>query len=245
MTTHPSYLNAGNAGPFTLDGTRCFRVGDEKAVVIDPGPDVDTHVRARRVLLTHRHGDHAGAARAVAAALDAEVWGPEGIDGVDRVLRDGDEVETDQGVLRAVHTPGHTVEHLCFHWPARRALFAGDLLLGRGNTTWVAEYPGCVSDYLSSLQKVRELDLAVVYPAHGPPLEDVSAALDLFEAHRRRRIDQVRRAMETHPDAEDEALLRVVYGESVPRGMERAALRSLSALVDFVRAEEGLRGDAG
>jgi len=205
---------------------------------------VDSHVRAlvtfmedaseAVVLLTHGHGDHAAAAPAVARALKGEVWGPEGVGPVTRVFRDGDEVETDEGVLRAVHTPGHTVEHLAFHWPQRRALFAGDLLLGRGDTTWVAEYPGCVADYLASLERLRGLDLDVIYPAHGPPLEDPIAAIDRFEGHRRERIRQVREAMEAHPGAAAADLLDAVYGKTIPPGLEGPALRSLAAVVEYV-----------
>lgn len=250
MTPHPPFLSAGNAGPFTLDGTRAYRIGRGRAALVDPGPDVASHVRALvafledaddvRVLVTHRHADHAGAAPALARALSVDVWGPDEVEGVDQVLVDGDVVDTDDGSLVAVHTPGHTRGHLSFHWPERRALFAGDLLLGRGETTWVAEYPGCVSDYLGSLDRLRSLDLEVVYPAHGPPLEDVPAALHRFEGHRRERIEAVRSALAEHPRASPEDLLRRVYGDTVPPGLESAALRSLAALVDHVReAEDG------
>lgn len=245
MLPHPPFLNAGNAGPFTLDGTRSYRVGKRKAAIIDPGPDVESHVRALvtfmddaedvQIVLTHRHDDHAGAASALARALSAGVWGPAEVEGVDHVLEDGDVVQTDAGALVAIQTPGHTVGHLCYHWPERSALFAGDLLLGRGATTWVAEYPGCVTDYMRSLDRLRTLDLEVLYPAHGPALENVTGALDRFERHRTERIEQVRAALTLHPDASVEELLRLVYEDTIPRGLEGAAARSLSALVDHVR----------
>lgn len=219
-------------------------MGHHDVVVLDPGPDVDSHVRAvasavasaARVtlLLTHHHGDHAGAAPALAERLGAEVVGPPG-PGVHRVVADGETVATDAGDLVAVHTPGHTPEHLCFHWPARGALFAGDMLLGRGDTTWVAEYEGCVADYLDSIARLRALDLAVIHPAHGPPLRDPAEALDRFEGHRRARIRQVAEALERHPRATERDLLEVVYGSALPSGMEGAALRSLGALVEHVR----------
>jgi glyoxylase-like metal-dependent hydrolase (beta-lactamase superfamily II) len=246
---HPPFLNAGNAGPFTLDGTRSYRVGEREAAIIDPGPDVESHVRALvaymddahdvRIVLTHRHSDHAGAAPALAKALSAEVWGPAEVEGVDHVLGDGDTVQTDAGALVAIHTPGHTEGHLCFHWPERNALFAGDLLLGRGATTWVAEYPGCVTDYMRSLERLRALELDVVYPAHGPALENVARAIGRFEAHRAERIEQVRDALQANPGATVEELLDQVYGGTIPSGLEGAAARSLSALVDHVR-EGGL-----
>lgn len=213
--------------------------------MIDPGPAVVHHVRAVEawvsdasrvaIVLTHGHSDHAGSAGALAEALDAPVHGPPGVPAVDHGLRDGDEVGTDQGVLVAIHTPGHTADHLCFHWPARRAIFAGDLLLGEGDTTWVAEYPGCVADYLASLKRIRALAPEVIYPAHGPPIEDVPAALERYEAHRRQRIAQVERALEAAPDASTEDLLMSVYGRELPPRVVGAARASLEALVDFVR----------
>jgi glyoxylase-like metal-dependent hydrolase (beta-lactamase superfamily II) len=249
MPDHPVHLNAGNGGPFTLDGTRTFLVGGSgRMVVLDPGPDVEDHVRAVvsaagsadsvAVLLTHGHPDHAGAARAVADALEAPILGPAEAD-VDVVLEDGAIVETGRGHLVAVHTPGHTRGHLCFQWPAHGALFAGDHLLGEGDTTWVAEYPGCVADYLASLEMLRGLTLRIVYPAHGPPLEDPVAALDRFERHRRARIGQVRDALEDHPGASAEELLVPVYGQELPSAVRPAAVRSLEALVEYVEEHPG------
>lgn len=246
---HPPFLGAGNAGPFTLDGTRTYRVGTKRAALVDPGPDVDSHVRALVawmadadevvVVLTHGHGDHAAAARAVASALAAPIVGSATVPDVTAPLEDGGVVITDAGDLVAVHTPGHTADHLCYHWPTRRALFAGDLLLGRGDTTWVAEYRGCVSDYLASLARVRALGVDTIYPAHGPPLEDAAAALDRFEEHRRARIRQVEEALATRPDAGPEDLVRVVYGDALPAGVRGAALQSLQALFDHVRETTG------
>lgn len=213
--------------------------------MIDPGPDVHIHVRALfvaaagaddvRIVLTHGHPDHAAAARPLADRLDAEVLGPELPGIVDRVLNDGEMVTTDHGDLIALHTPGHTEDHLCFHWPAEHALFAGDLLLGQGDTTWVAEYPGCVADYFASLERIRQLDLHVIYPAHGPPLEDPAEAIERFERHRRERVRQVEEALATLSSEDVHDLLDRVYGDTVPSGLEGAALRSLGALVDYVK----------
>jgi hypothetical protein len=77
----------------------------------------------------------------------------------------------------------------------------------------------------------------VIYPAHGPPIEDPSAALDRYRAHRSERIEQVRRALARHPDVDAEGLFEVVYGDAVPKHVHHAALMSLSALVEHVRSE--------
>ncbi|MBT3325295.1 MAG: MBL fold metallo-hydrolase [Gemmatimonadales bacterium] len=262
MRDHLRFLNAGNVGPFTLDGTRTYLVGTKSVAMIDPGPDVGDHVRALamavesvtelKILLTHGHPDHAAAVGSVAQAVtrhaaerasagssdrfSMSVWGPKGVAGVDHVLADGDLVVTDVGSLIALHTPGHTREHLCFHWERQDALFVGDLLLGEGDTTWVAEYEGCVADYLDSLARLRSLGLKLIYPAHGAPLEDPTNALDRFESHRRERIAQVAAALADHPGADAARLLEVVYGDTLPKGMRAPALQSLGALLEYVRS---------
>ena len=209
--------------------------------VVDPGPDVRAHVRAVAslvedaehvtILLTHEHADHAGGAAELARLTGAGVVGA---GPVDRKLAEGDAVPTDAGELLAVWTPGHAREHLCFHWPERRALFAGDLVLGQGDTTWVAGYPGCVADYLASLKRLRAMALERIYPAHGDPFDDVDARLARFEAHRRARIAQVQAALAADPTATRRQILERVYGGTIPPALEPAALESLEALLDYL-----------
>ena len=217
-------------------------MGSEVVAIIDPGPDVDEHVRAVvreaqgaqqvMVLLTHGHADHAGATDAVASALDARVLGVGHVGG--HVLADGDTVETDYGTLVAVETPGHSKPHLAFHWPAAAAVFPGDAILGDGDTTWVGEYPGCVADYLRSLTRLRELAADVMYPAHGPPIQDVPRTLDRYETHRRDRIEQVERFVASRSDASSSEVLGHVYGDRIPAGLAGAALKSVEALMHHV-----------
>ncbi|MEU2595587.1 MBL fold metallo-hydrolase, partial [Streptomyces albidoflavus] len=154
---------APNPSAMTLDGTNTWLVaepGSELAVVIDPGPLDEGHLRAvvataeaagRRIgltLLTHGHADHAeGAARF------AELTGTT-VRALDPALRLGDEglgagdVVTTGGLeLRVVPTPGHTSDSLSFHLPADRAVLTGDTVLGRG-TTMVAHPDGRLGEYL-------------------------------------------------------------------------------------------------
>lgn len=243
-------IRADNPGPFTFDGTVTYLLGRDDVLILDPGPDVDDHVRAlvrsvadaRRVtlVLTHGHGDHAGA---VDPLLQALAEGPSQVVGVvgagharARAPAEGEALAFDGGWLEPVPTPGHTRDHLAWLWPAERALFAGDHVLGYGDTTWVAEYPGCVADYLASLQRLRELPLDVIHPGHGPSLERPAEALDRFEAHRRGRIDAVRRLRLEDPGLSGEALFRRVYGESVPDRLAGAARRALAAVEEYVDA---------
>jgi len=220
-------------------------VGVRRVAVIDAGPESPEHMRALAnavrdadevfVVLTHGHRDHAPGAFALAGDLGLEVWGPEGLEGVERPLCDGDVLSTDSGDLVAIDTPGHARQHLAFHWPSQRALFAGDLLLGRGDTTWVGEYSGCVADYLTSLNRLSSMDLAAIYPAHGPYLDDPAEAVIRYQRHREDRIRQVAEALRKRPGAEEEDLVDVVYGSGLPKGMRQAAALSIRALMEYAQ----------
>jgi glyoxylase-like metal-dependent hydrolase (beta-lactamase superfamily II) len=202
--TGPRVFVAENAGPFTLGGTRTFVLGRRHVAVVDPGPDDRDHLegvaaavaRATEgvILVTHGHPDHAGGAGTLARLTGFPVAG--NIPGVDRTLSHGDRIPVDEGELEVVDTPGHARRHLSFlHHPSRE-LFVGDLLLGHGETSWVGEYPGCVADYLASLDRIQALRPSRIHPAHGPPLDDPEAAIARFRDHRLMRLQQVREALE-------------------------------------------------
>ncbi|MGE0159579.1 MAG: MBL fold metallo-hydrolase [Gemmatimonadales bacterium] len=245
MSARPRFVTAGNAGPLTLDGTRTYLVGERAVAVIDAGPALEPHMSALRhavrdahavvFVVTHGHSDHAPAARALAAERGVDLWGPGGVEGVTRPLADGDVVPTDAGDLVVVETRGHARHHIGFHWPAGRAFFAGDLLLGAGDTVWVGEYAGSVADYLASLERVRALDVDVVYPAHGPVIENPPEAIERFARHRRARIAEMEELLAQRPTATTADLVEVLYSSSLPDGLRRAAERSVEALVAHVR----------
>ncbi|MER6473353.1 MBL fold metallo-hydrolase [Streptomyces collinus] len=247
---------APNASAMTLDGTNTWILaepGSELAVVIDPGPLDDAHLRnvvdtaeeaGKRIaltLLTHGHPDHAeGAGRF------AELTGTR-VRALDPVLRLGDEglaagdVITVGGLeLRVVPTPGHTSDSLCFHLPADRAVLTGDTILGRG-TTLVAHPDGRLGDYLDSLRRLRSLTVDdgvhTVLPGHGPVLEDAQGAVEFYLAHRAHRLAQVETAVEDgHRTAQQ--VVAHVYAD-VDRSLWPAAELSVRAQLDYL-SEHGL-----
>lgn len=272
MTPHapspaaPRVVLADNAGLFALGGTRSYVLGRRRVAVVDPGPHAADHLAALEaevadaeegaILLTHAHPDHAGGARALAGRTGLPVrrrvpaggWG-EGSAGVAAApsksgLADGEEIVTDEGTLRVVATPGHSRDHTAFLLVERRELLAGDLFLGEGDTTWVGEYPGCVEDYLASLDRVEALGLRRILVAHGPPLEDPAEAIRRYRRHRLERVRQVRSALRKwraspsagEPGGDDgeglvEALVAEVYGEGLAPPLREAAAWSVRAIL--------------
>ncbi|MFD3654301.1 MBL fold metallo-hydrolase [Streptomyces sp. 24-1644] len=255
-TTRTVNVLAPNASAMTLDGTNTWIVaepGSDLAVVIDPGPLDEAHLRAvtdtveragRRValtLLTHGHADHAeGAARFAeltrtkVRALDAALrLGDEG-------LGAGDVITTGGLELRVVPTPGHTADSLSFHLPADGAVLTGDTVLGRG-TSMVAHPDGRLGDYLDSLRRLRSLTVDdgvhTVLPGHGPVLEDAQGALEFYLAHRAHRLAQVETAVESGHRSPSEVVAHV-YAD-VDRSLWPAAELSVRAQMDYL-TEHGL-----
>ncbi|MCQ4210130.1 MBL fold metallo-hydrolase [Streptomyces longispororuber] len=247
---------APNASAMTLDGTNTWILAEpdsELAVVIDPGPLDDAHLKnvigvaeaaGRRIgltLLTHGHPDHAeGAGRF------AELTGTK-VRALDPALRLGDEglaagdVVTTGGLeLRVVPTPGHTSDSLCFHLPADGAVLTGDTILGRG-TTMVAHPDGRLGDYLDSLRRLRSLTVDdgvhTVLPGHGPVLEDAQGAVEFYLAHRAHRLAQVETAVEDGYLTSSDVVAHV-YAD-VDRSLWPAAELSVLAQLDYLR-EHGL-----
>ncbi|CAN5351505.1 MBL fold metallo-hydrolase [soil metagenome] len=260
-------LLAPNPSPMTLDGTRTFLLGRERPVVIDPGPADARHLaailsalgetRPAAILLTHAHPDHAALAPALARETGSAVMmGRGALDPsldpavVQGWLEEGEEVETDAGPLRVLATPGHAPEHLAFLWqgdgaPPGGALFVGDLLMGEGDTTLVAPPEGDLAAYLRTLGRIRDLAPGVLYPAHGPPLADPTAAVGRYVAHRRERIEQVFRALQAIGVATPAELVDSVYGAALHPELRLAAEGSIRAILLYLEEEEGRVRHAG
>jgi glyoxylase-like metal-dependent hydrolase (beta-lactamase superfamily II) len=220
---HPMHdverITADNPGPMTLEGTNTYVVGREPAVVIDPGPDLPQHIEAVRaaaearggigtVLLTHDDGDHAeGVER-----LGVEVTRP----------ADGEVVAG----LTAIATPGHAAEHLAF--VLGDACFCGDLILGQGSTiVGPRAMGGSLADYMRSLERLKELDLSVLYPGHGPEIDDPRAKIDEYIEHRLMRERRLAAALE-RGERSRAALLAEVW-DDVPEELRPAAAVAMQA----------------
>ena len=212
-------LLAPNPSPFTGEGTWVHLIGTERLAILDPGPAHPAHLDALvaavagrpvdAILVTHTHRDHSPAAAPLSERLGAPVWGcsplvvpgdqEAGFDtsyAPDRILADGEKIEVGGAQIEAVHTPGHTSNHLCFAWGHR--LFSGDHVMA-WSTTVVIPPDGHMGDYMASLQKLQARSETLFHPAHGEPVEDPQRLMRGILGHRLQRERQLLRLVQGAP----------------------------------------------
>jgi glyoxylase-like metal-dependent hydrolase (beta-lactamase superfamily II) len=205
VTATTTRVLAQNPSVFTGPGTNTYLVGGGTAVIcIDPGPDDDAHLEAilaaaaargariTSIVLTHSHPDHRPLAARLASRTGAAVhcFDPGAGDEHAQLMADGDIVRADGVSLVAVHTPGHTHDHLCFHDAESRTLYTGDHILS-GTTTVIHPGEGDMADYIDSLRRVRDLYPTTIYPGHGARVDDAAGVIDEYISHRIAREAQV------------------------------------------------------
>jgi glyoxylase-like metal-dependent hydrolase (beta-lactamase superfamily II) len=219
-------VRAANPSPLTLDGTNTYVVG---RWVVDPGPADPAHIEAvlraasegvEGIVLTHGHPDHAEAAEPLAERAGSP---PVVLPG------EGDEV----GPFRALATPGHSPDHVCLL--TGRICFCGDTVLGEGSV-FISPGDGSMSAYLASLRRLRELDLEVLCPGHGPYVRDPRAKLDEYIAHRLDRERRLVAALDAGLRTRDE-LLDSAWSDA-PAALRPVAALSMQAHLEKL-AEEG------
>ncbi len=213
---------ARNPGPFTYTGTGVYIIGDDNVAVIDPGPALPEHraaldeaLKGRRVshvLMTHHHIDHSPLAIPLARDHGCEVYGyglqirpPEGgevrLEAGDDLsfkpdieIRGGDVVQGDGWTIDAIHTPGHTSNHMCYALREENTLFSGDHIMG-WSTSVVSPPDGHMGDYLDSLQRIKDCHFDKIWPTHGPCIEDVDVFVQAYIDHRLEREVQIMAAL--------------------------------------------------
>jgi glyoxylase-like metal-dependent hydrolase (beta-lactamase superfamily II) len=244
-------LTAPNPGLMTGPGTNSYLIGTDELTVVDPGPDDETHraallaaagdpARIRHILVTHTHIDHAPGAAALAAATGALVRGFGAAEGFapDQTVGDGWELALSGGeVLRAVHTPGHASDHLCWLLVGTRTLLTGDHMM-HGSTVVIRPPDGDVHQYLDSLRAVRDAEppIAALAPGHGRLMDHIPDAVDALIAHRLARHEMVAGALSAAGAGTVDELLPAVYADVTEQQLPVARF-SLWAHLRALRSE--------
>jgi len=213
---------ANNPGPFTYTGTGVYIIGKDNVAVIDPGPDLPEHRAAldsalegrnvSHILMTHHHIDHSPLAIPLANDHGCKVYGygmqirpPEGgevrLEAGDDLsfkpdieIRGGDVITGDGWTIDAIHTPGHTSNHMCFGLREENTLFSGDHIMG-WSTSVVSPPDGHMGDYLDSLKRIKARRFDKIWPTHGPCIEAVDEFVGAYIDHRLTREAQIMGAL--------------------------------------------------
>ena len=250
-------VTAPNSGRMTGPGTNTYIVGDRELAMIDPGPDLPAHVdalericagRLRWILVTHTHRDHSPAARTLAARTGAELIGnviPN--DGFQdesfsnaRALMQDDRLATDEFSIRALLTPGHVSNHICYLVEEEGLLMTGDHIMG-GSTVVIVPPHGNMQHYIESLRRMLNYEIKHLAPGHGDLIAQPRAEIEHLIAHRLKREAKVVAALSGLDGATIEALTPLVYDDVDPIMHSWAALSlhaHLLKLRDDGRARE-------
>ncbi|MDX8348904.1 MBL fold metallo-hydrolase [Cognatiyoonia sp. IB215446] len=207
------------------------------------------------ILVTHSHLDHSPLAHHLADAVQAPVLafgdakagrsdvmsrlaasdligGGEGIDTrfvPDHPLPDQAIIRGPWGAIRALHTPGHIGNHLCFQWG--QFVFTGDHVMGWASSL-VSPPDGDLTDFMQSCEKLSAIDATTYFPAHGPAITEPKERLAWLVRHRLARQAQILDQLGSN-DLTVSALTRRIYADVAPTLLPAAERNVFAHLVDL------------
>lgn len=249
---------ANNPGGFTFTGTGTYIIGSKNIAVIDPGPIDNDHYNAimkatseqkiTHILLTHNHNDHSPLAKKLKSETGAKIYyknlsnielaQDDFEEGYDRniegdiELKDGDKIETDEWSIEAIHTPGHTSNHICYALLDENILFSGDHVMG-WSTTVIVPPDGNMDDYIISLEKLLSRREEKFFPTHGPVIDEPKKLVSYYISHRLNREKQIIDAIKKGNNKISE-IVKMIY-KDVDKSLHPAA--AMSTLAHLKRME--------
>lgn len=231
-----------NPGPMTLQGTNTYLIGTgKKRVLLDVGEPHNAeyisslvsvlkhhNTTINQIVISHWHHDHIGGLKEVLSCLHepVNVFKIPRLDKEDdplpecyNTLNHHDEIKTEGATLRVHHTPGHTTDHAVLELTEERAIFSGDCVLGEGTAVFED-----LHSYMASLQVLVDLNPKIIYPGHGPIIEDPVTKLLFYINHRNQREEQILEVLSTETQKFLTAmeLVKAIYKET-PEHLHLAA----------------------
>lgn len=249
-------LLAPNPGVMTGSGTNSYLFGKTSLTLVDAGPAIEAHLDALRdavrdiglplthLVCTHSHKDHSPAAAVLAAEFGLPCWGAGVVDDPfqdknwqpARVLSDNESVMLGGMRLKAIATPGHVSNHLCYLLEDEGLLFSGDHLIN-GSTVVIIPPAGSMSAYMNSLVRLQREGIEMIAPGHGDLIHDPAVLIETTLQHRKAREDKVMTALASAPGSTAQELVPQVYQDV---GVHLHVLAALSLSAHLIKlGEEG------
>ncbi|XP_026683122.1 endoribonuclease LACTB2 [Diaphorina citri] len=210
-----------NPGPMTLQGTNTYILGTgSRRLLLDTGePDHMEYIEnlkqvlnkesisLEHIVLSHWHNDHVGGLKDIFEHINpdsATIWKFKGTEKDEaqatdfvpenktvQTLTDGQLLKVEGATLRVIHTPGHTTDHIVLKLEEENVVFSGDTILGEGTTVF-----SDLISYIESLRRIRSLKPDIIYPAHGPVVEEPIKTIDYYIKHREEREQSILKILE-------------------------------------------------
>jgi len=253
-----------NPGPFTLQGTNTYLVGSGKErLLVDTGegkPEylellnqvlVNENCTITHILISHAHPDHIGGlADVLSLCPDAHVYVhsskrhmlPQGVvDSRIHELNDGKEISLGSVTIKAVYTPGHTLDHFCFLLN-ELYLLTGDCILGQGSSIFVN-----LKLYLESLSMLLTLkQVQMLLPGHGPLVqgnESVTQKINDYVSHRLQREQQILDVIQERKKASINEIMASLYNGTLSERVRRAAIYGVALHLEKLEQEGAVKRD--
>ena len=251
---------AKNPGPFTYTGTGTFIVGTKELAVIDPGPIDNNHLNAiikacgkskiSHIIITHTHNDHSPLSKPLQKKTGAPIYSflnkkmdtktdnqfEEGYDNSfkpDVIIKDGDLIKGYDWTLEAIHTPGHTSNHMCYSLAEESILFSGDHVMG-WSTTVIVPPDGDMDEYLKSLEKLLDRQHQMYLPTQGTQIDDPHDLVNKYIEHRNNREDQIIKVIKSGSSMISE-MVKIIYSDVDPGLHPAASMSTLAHLNRMVK----------
>lgn len=246
---------ANNPGPFTYTGTGTYIIGSNELAVIDPGPVDNDHLEAilsitknqkiTHIIVTHTHNDHSPLSKYLQEKTGALIYSfnendinigdenkfEEGYDKefkCDVGVKDGDIIKGKDWTLQAIHTPGHTSNHLCYSLEEEKILFSGDHVMG-WSTTVIVPPDGNMEEYMKSLEKLLQRNDKYYLPTHGKMIKNPQDLVKKYISHRITRENQIEEAIKSGNNKVID-IVKIIYADVDKKLYPAASMSTLAHL---------------